>query len=1141
MDAWAATATVAPLGCQLSALDIARQAAIEMATPPIHGVYSGSWGLSPPDSNHASATPAVTADGTTAVRLATHTAGAGPTGVPPPASLTLLDDQGNNAVANPFWTYGVRFDFLRDAAHFAAGAFTLRNDVYWGVEFVAGSDSVQVTHQLQGKMAVIANGDLTFGGKYKAAETWYRVEIRNTDANVQCRVTVRNSGGQPGAFDEHPGDPVATAKDPNSSGDVILDVTAPHDNPAKVANQRLVFTADGADLAGLVSNVFATWPLHSLAAPTPEAGLPPIARTLASSSAAGLVATVGPSGHVYLRRDAPADAPPLGFVNVAAELQQSTTRQMTSVPVLILSTESGSAAGHFLQTWKIGDAVGERFLLQLDFQLVDAPAIRNGDAWSSAPAEGYLECTVSSRRDPRDCLESASPAAEQLRVTTSFQPTTAAFVRTPASINLLRFQATGSLLSWPVDVPLDPLFPACRAAFGTLHHQWTETEIPMISQRGTVDGTRLLNGCFQWWQCPTWAYPRPVQTYIPMIGLYEDGSNTPGLLLSADPRVAFTFEAGLAGLSASRLFFIGTTTGTATDSGFNNGDVDVKYTLRFALPSRSKCTAPGQGTQLPEKVEWGRVFHQHYCAANRFLSAGPSLDHGVFCGGVPTSQADLKRFTDNKTSIITSGYFFGPESNVIALLPGVRIAQRAGIKALLWSNIRQAIDCSKHPEDDPATDYNNFKDSWVLEADGKTKIRCWDGYSCNPAAGSFGPWEFQRLTTWVTKHNLDGIFLDCYGDSIDSDHGRAYAQFPFFPLQVAETIFIKQLFTWCEKNGKILNLNSPHMSLPVLHLCHSVTADSEGPNGHWSLVDRLVTMAAGKRHLLLPSALNPKGAVAALPSSYWLQNGCRSLFFGEVPTPFNDSLDCLVLESCTIWSAYQGSCSAEQVPCPWYAYAGSGAWPQDWQTMEFLAQSNAALALLLGMAQLVGGECFDSLWWVCPANAQRGAVGFITLANDLNPATERTLNPPTVTHTTVTLARYIQLAAGLQYQALFWDGVASLSTLTPAMDGAALSSRQLDVALGPGETKLLCFAPLATAAELLRWTSDDRNTACDDKQTPCGGCAAADVGERKEETRRELQWRTIALSAIGLCVALLWGLLSAMMLAPRSSSCSQED
>ena len=94
----------------------------------------------------------------------------------------------------------------------------------------------------------------------------------------------------------------------------------------------------------------------------------------------------------------------------------------------------------------------------------------------------------------------------------------------------------------------------------------------------------------------------------------------------------------------------------------------------------------------------------------------------------------------------------------------------------------------------------------------------------------------------LTRSALPASF---YSDSVDSDVGRPYAQFPFFPLQVAETAFLKQLFLWCEANGKILNLNGPNTSLAVLHLCHSVTSDSSGPKGHWSLADRLVTMAAG--------------------------------------------------------------------------------------------------------------------------------------------------------------------------------------------------------------------------------------------------------------------------------------------------------
>ena len=95
-----------------------------------------------------------------------------------------------------------------------------------------------------------------------------------------------------------------------------------------------------------------------------------------------------------------------------------------------------------------------------------------------------------------------------------------------------------------------------------LNDQLTATEVAQGTQRGPVDGTRLINDCYKWWTQPTWAYPNPVDTYIPMLALYDGrSSTTPGLLLSADPRVAFTFEAGLAGLSASRLFFLGGSAG----------------------------------------------------------------------------------------------------------------------------------------------------------------------------------------------------------------------------------------------------------------------------------------------------------------------------------------------------------------------------------------------------------------------------------------------------------------------------------------------------------------------------------------------------------------------------------------------------
>lgn len=45
--------------------------------------------------------------------------------------------------------------------------------------------------------------------------------------------------------------------------------------------------------------------------------------------------------------------------------------------------------------------------------------------------------------------------------------------------------------------------------------------------------------------------------------------------------------------------------------------------------------------------------------------------------------------------------------------------------------------------------------------------------------GSFGAFQLRRLQSWVTKFNLDGIFLDFYGDTTDIDVSRSYGQLPF--------------------------------------------------------------------------------------------------------------------------------------------------------------------------------------------------------------------------------------------------------------------------------------------------------------------------------------------------------------------------
>ena len=187
-------------------------------------------------------------------------------------------------------------------------------------------------------------------------------------------------------------------------------------------------------------------------------------------------------------------------------------------------------------------------------------------------------------------------------------------------------------------------------------------------------------------------------------------------------------------------------------------------------------------------------------------------------------------------------------------------------------------------------------------------------------------------------------------------------------------------------------------------------------------------MAAGKRHLLLPILTVPSGAVAPNPSSLWIKHANRSLFYGELP-------------------------------CPWYPDTGG----EGWETLKWMAESNIALAMRLADAMLVGEGAlpFTSYWFVqLQRQGEEGPLAFVTLNNDSEDAKR----------CSVSLARYITLgtATATQYQAMLWDGVAALTPLGGKSDGATVSRRVFDVGLGPGEVKLIAFAPVKIAQELMR-------------------------------------------------------------------------
>jgi hypothetical protein len=58
---------------------------------------------------------------------------------------------------------------------------------------------------------------------------------------------------------------------------------------------------------------------------------------------------------------------------------------------------------------------------------------------------------------------------------------------------------------------------------------------------------------------------------------------------------------------------------------------------------------------------------------------------------------------------------------------------------------------------------------------------------------------------------------------------------------------------------------------------HWAQCDSTGIHDHWSMGDRLTSLAYGKHHILLPQLGPPAD------SAVWQQNGLRSIFYGEIP------------------------------------------------------------------------------------------------------------------------------------------------------------------------------------------------------------------------------------------------------------------
>eukprot|EP01045_Picozoa_sp_COSAG04_P012501 COSAG04_NODE_843_length_9924_cov_28.031349_6_plen_157_part_00 len=83
------------------------------------------------------------------------------------------------------------------------------------------------------------------------------------------------------------------------------------------------------------------------------------------------------------------------------------------------------------------------------------------------------------------------------------------------------------------------------------------------------------------------------------------------------------------------------------------------------------------------RVEWGRLFHEHYLAANPHLRSGPTIDPGCYSGGQPTTDS-LPRYMSFRTAMVGGPNAFQREADACtpALLKQIKFAQSNGFQVI---------------------------------------------------------------------------------------------------------------------------------------------------------------------------------------------------------------------------------------------------------------------------------------------------------------------------------------------------------------------------------------------------------------------------------------------------------------------------
>jgi hypothetical protein len=338
-------------------------------------------------------------------------------------------------------------------------------------------------------------------------------------------------------------------------------------------------------------------------------------------------------GRIFLRRHSgssvgnkddgnrPSEADFVAVATLAAEQvvsPEDAKKGTVPAAVKLLSSRhlnaSSSSGGIFEQQYSIGDG-HDAPTATLQWSMQTTPGCANV---SDHPTDqGRPECSsVSEYIEVKMGIASAvaTVARREFRLTVRLEPTSAGFEPQELLSFRQRFDSVRGTL--PLRSKVSTLHPVSRAVYGTERMSLLKSEMGAAKSIDPSTGVAIRSSA-------------AVQLYIPVLSLFgwraqpgagggAASNKSSGFSLSADPRSSFVFAFGPSGLSASRLFFLGTAAGAA-DNGYHNGDVNTTYVLRLGLPVGSDGGA---------ETNWAALF-AHYRAANPWMSAGQELAPGL--------------------------------------------------------------------------------------------------------------------------------------------------------------------------------------------------------------------------------------------------------------------------------------------------------------------------------------------------------------------------------------------------------------------------------------------------------------------------------------------------------------------------------